>query len=268
MRRLLYLPAVVVFAWTIGSTTWSMVDVATNETVRTTETFPTATGVVLDNGAGGIEVVGDRVEGVVVEVARRQGIRDADVSTALDDQGRLVISSDCPDPISVVCRVEATVHVPAGTPVTGGGSASVRITDVGGRVDLDTSSGSVSVTGAEGSVRVRTSHGRVSVFDSDADVHVRTSNGAIDLDGVTAGTVDAVTSNGRIRLGFSNAPDRITATSSNGRVSILLPADAPPYAVSATTSAGSSDTDIRTDPEADRTISATTSNGRISIGYR
>jgi len=268
MRRLLYVPAVLVAIWMLGSTTWSMVDVATNETVRSTETFPSATAVVLDNDAGTVEIVGDRREGVVVELAARHGVLDATASATLDDEGRVVISSRCPDPISIVCRVQATVHVPTGTPVTGGGSSRVRISDVGGPVDLDTSNGAVSITGAEGTVRVRTSNGAISVYDSTADVDVRTSNGRIDLDGVTAGTVDAATSNGRIRLGFSNAPDRIAATSSNGRVAILLPAHAPPYSVSATTSLGSVDTTIRTDPGADRTINAATSNGRITIDYR
>lgn len=48
----------------------------------------------------------------------------------------------------------------------------------------------------------------------------------------------------------------------------LLLAAGSTYAVSTTTSNGSVDTSIRTDPAAGRSISAATSNGRVSISYR
>lgn len=268
MRRLLYLPAVLVTVWTLGSTTLSMVDVAVNETVHETESFRTATGVVLDNDAGTVTVVGDRAEGVVVELHARQGILDASASATLDDEGRVVVRTRCPLGIGPVCKVDATVHVPQGTPVTGGGAASIRVTDTRGPVDVSTDNGSVKVAGADGPVRVRTDNGRIEVFDSIADLDLRTDNGRIDVDGVIASTAATSTSNGRIRLAFSNAPGSISATSSNGRVSIVLPGDAPPYAVSASTSVGSVDLAIRTDPAADRTITAATSNGAISVTYR
>jgi DUF4097 and DUF4098 domain-containing protein YvlB len=268
MRRLLYLPAVLVTVWTLGTTTLSMIDVAVNETTHRTERFATATGVVLDNDAGTVTVVGDRTEGVVVELRARQGILDPSASATLDAEGRVVVRTRCPLAVNLVCAVDVTVHVPQGMPVTGGSEASIQVTDVRGPVDVSTDNGSVKVAGADGPVRIRTDNGRIEVFDSTAEVDLRTDNGSIAVEGVDGRTASATTSNGRIRLAFSNAPERISATSSNGRIAIVLPGDAPAYAVSASTSLGSVDLAVRTDPAADRTISAATSNGSISITYR
>lgn len=267
MRRLLFVPAVLIALWSIGSTAYSMVDVATLETIDETETFATADAVVLDTDAGSATVVADRTSGIVVDLERRQGVKTADASAELDAEGRVVVRTRCSFGIGVVCRVKATIHVPRGTPVTGGG-ASIRITDVGGPVDLASTNDTISVTGAEGAVTLRTTNGRLSVYDSSGPLELRTGNGSIDVDGVDASEADVATSNGDVRLAFSNAPDRITATSSNGRVGITLPADAPAYAVNASTSLGSTDIGIRTDPGADRTIAAATSTGSISINYR
>jgi DUF4097 and DUF4098 domain-containing protein YvlB len=160
------------------------------------------------------------------------------------------------------------VHVPRGTPVTGGRSGTVRVTRVGGPVDLRTSSGTITVTGANGAVTARTDEGRIRVVESNGDLDLHTGTGRIDVENVRARRISAVTGNGRVAISVLDAPDHIEARSTFGRLTILLPADAPEYAVETTNNVGSISTPIRTNPDAPRRIVAVTATGSISIRYR
>jgi len=268
MRRLLYVPAALLAAFLIGSAAYSMVDVAVQETTETTLDFATTDEVVLRNDGGGVRVIGDRAEGIRVVLRQRDGIQASSAGAHLDAEGRVVVSTRCPPVMTVVCKAEATVHVPKGTAVTGGSGGSVRVRDVGGPVDVSVGWGVVSVSGAEGPVRARSGGGRIEVFDSSGDLDLRSSNGSVTVDGTHANVVEASSSNGRVRLGFSNHPHRVNARSSNGSITVTLPGDAPPYAVSTSTSNGSTTTGVRTDPSAERSIVASTANGSITVAYR
>jgi hypothetical protein len=99
-----------------------------------------------------------------------------------------------------------------------------------------------------------------------AGVEVRggTSNGAITLDGIEA-AVDVATSNGAIEM--SGLSGEVSVRTSNGDIEIVLADDAPAVARSTTTSNGRTDTQIRTDPNADASMTITTSNGDITVRY-
>lgn len=148
------------------------------------------------------------------------------------------------------CRATFTVTVPAGAQVSG-----------------VTSNGSVGLTGLDAPVDVATSNGSVTMEDLTSSVVARTSNGAITGTGLGSDVVDLVTSNGRVALTFASSPSSVTVRSSNGALEVLLPSDAPPYAVETSTSNGSVRTDIRTDPAAPVSISMRTSNGDITLGF-
>jgi len=74
------------------------------------------------------------------------------------------------------------------------------------------------------------------------------------------------TGSGDIELGFSGAPDEVSADASSGDVDIALP-EGEAYRVDTDTSAGDDDTTVRTDPASTRTIHAKTSAGDIEIAY-
>jgi hypothetical protein len=110
---------------------------------------------------------------------------------------------------------------------------------------LETSNGAVGVTGITGDVTARTSNGAVSVTNTAGAIDLQTSNGAVTLTG-TAGPATIITSSGRITAaphrGYINAQtsngaidcdlarfdttDAAVLYTSNGRVTVSLPADA------------------------------------------
>jgi DUF4097 and DUF4098 domain-containing protein YvlB len=107
----------------------------------------------------------------------------------------------------------------------------------------------------------------VTLVDVSSQTSVTTSNGAIDGTGLSLESIEARTSNGQIMLEFEAAPDTVHARSSNGAIEVILPDDAPPFSVTTSTSNGSVETDVRTEPDADGTIDVETSNGDITIRY-
>lgn len=204
------------------------------------------------------------------------------------------------------CRVDYVVRVPASTDVSGSthntrievtgleapvdlsnGNGSMTVEDVEGLVRLETSNGAIQVSGTSGNLILETDNGGVTIRDSTAPgvVEVVTSNGSIEVSGTTAEEMRLLTSNGGIDLtevaapqisaetgnssvtmGLSTSPEGLVAETSNGDIEIVLPADAPPYAVEATTSNGDTDTgDLVVDPSAAFTIDANTGNGSIKI---
>jgi DUF4097 and DUF4098 domain-containing protein YvlB len=79
--------------------------------------------------------------------------------------------------------------------------------------------------------------------------------------------VAADSDNGRVSLAFASAPTTVTATSDNGRVEVVVPDTADTYRVDAQTDTGSTDVGVRTDPTSDRSITAETDNGSVSVRY-
>jgi len=145
-------------------------------------------------------------------------------------------------------------------------SFDVTVPD-GARVSGATSNGAVSLVGLDGPVDVATSNGAITLEGLTSSVVARTSNGAITGNGLGSAEVDLVTSNGRISLTFINPPSSVAVRSSNGALDVVLPPDAPPFAVETSTSNGSVTIDIRTDPTASQSISMRTSNGAITLEY-
>lgn len=87
-------------------------------------------------------------------------------------------------------------------------------------------------------------------------------------DGLRSPSLEAQSSAGGVRLSFDVAPDRVRATSSAGGVEVLVPPGSGPYAVDASSSAGSSTVGVRQDPRAEHTIMARSSAGSVSVRER
>lgn len=188
---------------------------------------------------------------VLVDYTFSTGFLSAAEITLDQNDDVLRIEQTCPAFFSWGCQASFDVVVPAGVEVAG-----------------STSNGSIVLAGLEGPVDVDTSNGGVTLEDVTADtVVVSTSNGTIRGEGLGSDQVEMATSNGRITLSFDVAPSSVSARSSNGAIELYLPGDSPPYAMDTSTSNGTVDTDIRTDPAASLSISLRTSNGDITVGY-
>jgi len=117
-------------------------------------------------------------------------------------------------------------------------------------------------------VDVETNNGRIGLSDVDGEVRVETDNGAIEADRIGSTMVDARTDNGRIRLSFDDAPTDVSATTDNGAIAVRLPDLDLDYSVDADSSRGAVDVDVRTDPAAERHVTARSDNGAIDVEYR
>ena len=147
------------------------------------------------------------------------------------------------------CRVQIEVAVPADLDVTASGqNGAIRAEDLSGDLDLSTTNGQIEVDGSSG------------------DLVLRSTNGRIELEDSASTEVDAGTTNGAVHLSFSDAPDEVSAKSTNGEIRIEVPDDGTEYFVQADTTNGRVDTEgVPGDRRADRTLTAQTTNGGVTI---
>ncbi|MFD3402993.1 DUF4097 family beta strand repeat-containing protein [Kribbella sp. NPDC058693] len=140
--------------------------------------------------------------------------------------GQLVVESRCPD---THCSVDLTVEVPAAAAVQAKvEGSSVNVVGVSSPLNLAVSDGSADL------VRVRSS--RVSV-----DVQ-----------------------RGSATLSFDNPPDQVSATTSDGSLTVQVPPGAA-YAIDAVAAQGSTDLQVPTDPAANRHLYLRSSYGSITV---
>lgn len=268
MRKLLVVVAGLVAAVTLATGAYALVDLlALEHHGRTYEMDPAGTVHLDVDGGGTVRVVGDGGHAIRVETRWREGISAPSISVRRVGD-RVTVRTRCPQFLNLVCQVSATVHVPRGTLVTGGGDSTIQVIDVAGRVDLVSDNGSIRVEGADGGVRARSSNGAIVVADSSGAVSVSTDNGTITTERLRASTVVALSSNGRILIDVAEPADSVLARTDNGSITVLVPDDEAAYATSTSSENGSVDELIRTDPSAERSIEARASNGSVSVRYR
>jgi hypothetical protein len=151
---------------------------------------------------------------------------------------------------SMFCESTMAMTVPANVELrVASDSGDVRVSGVQGPTHLDADSGNVELTGLGGPLTVSLDSGR--------------------LDGValTSPSVDAQLDSGDVDLRFVSAPARIDAHTDSGRVSIAVPAGSGPYGVETHTDSGVTRVDVSRASAANRTITADTDSGDITISY-
>lgn len=136
-------------------------------------------------------------------------------------------------------------------------------------VDLSATgtNGEITAKGLDGSVEVGTTNGRIGLADLSGTVTATTTNGGIALTGATAEQVTARTTNGGVELDFAGAPTVVEARSTNGGIGIRLPDDGTSYFIDAETTNGNIGGSVDSDRTADRTITARTTNGGITVDW-
>ena len=207
-------------------------------------------GLVVDNGAGSITVVGvDGSDTISVHARISEGLRATghDLSVRGDS---LVVQGTCPLFGSEWCAVDYTVEVPAGLHVTADGSERVIVSDVTGGVTADSDVSSVELARVGGEVTVSADQGRIDASDLRAErVHARADQG-------------------RVSLAFAESPDEIVVRADQGSVDIVLPDEADvAYATETDADQGTVSDRIRQDPVSPRSISVKADQGSITIAY-
>ena len=143
-------------------------------------------------------------------------------------------------------------------------NGTIRIENVEGAAHVRTSNGGVRTRSLKGEIDVITSNGTIEISDSYGPVQLATTNGNIKADNVH-GTFQGRTSNGNIEARLFEVPagSPVKANTSNGRVDLTL--DVLKTDIRAATSNGSISVHLPANLNA--RINATTSNSTVSSDF-
>lgn len=218
-------------------------------TVERTDTFADVAAISLDLDNADVELV---VGAVALVEQRVSAGRFGGTATAEVRDGTLRVVHDCPWFNDVLfglgCEGSYRLAVPPGIAVTGGtGNGDVRLTGVDGRIDL------------------RSSNGAFHLVDVSGPITVHTSNGEVVGTGLESTQVRATTSNGEVVLGFTTAPERVRADTSNGTIEVVVPDDGASFAIDPSTSNGHVTAAVPTEESSSRRLALHTSNGDIVV---
>ncbi len=198
-----------------------------------TETIDVAdlSAIRVDTSNGAVEIVGGARDTIDITARLRESSEGEARFTVREDGDVLTLDGECDGHWWSDCKVGFEVRVPPGFDV-----------------DVDTDSGRIAIDGIDG------------------DVRASSDNGAIVGDGLTADDVSAETDNGAINIAFDDAPERVSAITDNGAIEIRV-GGGDTYDVEACTDNGAIDIGVRTDPDAERSITTRTDNGSIDVAY-
>jgi hypothetical protein len=187
-----------------------------------------------------------------------------------DGSGAASVRLGCSFWSTADCELNAHVDLPAAVVVsasTDGGNVSA--TDLSGAVTLRTGGGDVTVSRLSGPVSVTTSGGNVSVDQVSGVTRLHTGGGDITGTGITTRDVTAETSGGNVGLTFTVVPANLVVRTGGGDVTIVVPR--PPrgvgYDLNATSGGGDVNRAVAIDSASPYKITATTSDGNITIEY-
>jgi hypothetical protein len=188
------------------------------------------------------------------------------------------------------CELDATVTVPATvttlTASTGSGNATV--TGTTGPVKLSTGDGNLSVSHASGPLTLSTDSGSIAVsairsatlFASSGDGSIQaagvtsatitenTDSGNVDESGIVTTTITASSGDGNIEIALTGVPGNVRVNTDSGNITLLLPAGATGYDVTASTDQGSVSDTLSQQKSSGHVITATSGNGDITLGYQ
>jgi Putative adhesin len=150
---------------------------------------------------------------------------------------------------SMRCTFDLTVTLPAPLPLT-----------------VTRHSGDISAADLTGPLELATTNGDIDTADTRGTLELQSTNGSIHVSNAASGQTSASTTNGNVVLSFLRAPTTVTATSTNGNVTVGVPVRGATYFVVTRTTSGAERTAVPTDHASARTITAQTTNGDITIG--
>jgi hypothetical protein len=188
---------------------------------------------------------------ITADIVARRGLFANDVTRVVED-GRLVINSDCSGPLAFGwCSTDVTLRVPSGVSVV-----------------AHSSHGEIEVVGLTGGVTATSSSGDILVRQSAGPMLLRTSHGDIEATELAGGDVDANTSSGHIRLALVVPAETLRLRSSHGDIDVTVPDTDDEYRLELSSSHGDVDGKVNNNPTSDRTITAHTSSGHVTVSYQ
>ena len=161
-------------------------------TERTEMAAGELTGVLVDNDAGSVEVVGvEGADAVVVHARISEGLRST--GHRVDERdGMVVVRGSCPLFAAEWCSVDYTIEVPVDMYVDVSGVEGVQVSDVAGGVNAHSRASTVELDRVGGDVTASANQGRLEATDLSAerywkdkgmhDVRLRTPLAATVLD--------------------------------------------------------------------------------------
>ena len=208
------------------------------------------TGLVVDNGAGSVTVVGvDDADAIVVRAHISDGLRDTGHRVTTRDD-HVFVRGTCPLFGSEWCDVDYTIEVPTDLYVNAKGLGSVTVSDVDARVIADSTTGGVDLVRLGGEITATSDQGRLEGRD------------------LTARRVTARADQGRVSLEFTESPDMVDAEADQGSIDIVVPDDPDVfYAIDPDADQGSTSLRVNQDTRSDRTIRVKADQGSITVRY-
>jgi len=191
-------------------------------------TYPQSAGgrLTLENFNGSVEITGwdqNNVDISGTKYAESESLLHA-IRIEVSSSGNAVrIKTNHPDTNHSNMGAKYVIRVPRQTELAEvtSSNGSLRIENLEGNESLATSNGSVHLANVRGNVEAHSSNGSIEVNDVKGDVNFRTSNGGVHADNV-AGSFEAETSNGAIRAHLQSPPSgrAIRAGTSNGSIDL------------------------------------------------
>lgn len=203
------------------------------------------------SSSGSVTVVGTDAGSDTIAVTAHvsDGLRRTDHEEYVEGD-RLLLETTCPF-LSDFCEVEYVIEAPAGV-------------DVGVRAQY----GDITASYLQGDMEMESGHGRIEVVGIEGDVRLHSGYGSVSATGVAASVVDASSSHGDVSVELADAPRTVEATSAYGDVDVVVPEDGSVYdVVRSGTDMGVLATPISTDPSSERSITATSGQGDVTIRY-
>jgi hypothetical protein len=254
VRRALTVVAAVMALLFVAWGTINVLQLLTRHTTTEVETFRDVTALVVEDSSD-IELT-SAPAGAPLEVRARvtESLVTPDRRARRRDDGTLVLSSSCsPTLFAEWCGVDYEIRVPAGTAIearTTAGDIHAQNLRTTAPAELHSSAGDITVVGAVA-----------------PSLRLTTSAGDVRASGLHVDRVVADSSAGDVETSLQELPERLDTHSSAGDIRIVVP-DAV-YRVQTRTNAGDIDAqEIRTSPNAPRSIRAVTSAGDIRIEAR
>jgi hypothetical protein len=253
--------SVVAIAWGV----LQLVNVLGRTTEERSATLPATGGrLVVSSSGGSVRVTAADVADIRVVSKLSYGLSAPKLRQDAGPDG-VHLDASCPW-YSSWCSVDYEITVPTGMAISAessGGSITVR--GGSGAVEASSSGGSVTIADTTGSVRARSSGGSVTVRSVTGSVRLDSSGGSVLGTGLRGGEARADSSGGSVRLVFDVPPDLVQASSSGGRVEVLLPRVDGGYRVDASSSGGSQVVEVPTDPASTRRITVHSSGGSARV---
>ena len=135
------------------------------------------------------------------------------------------------------------------------------------KVTVEGSSGDLKVSDLPAGGSLKTSSGDIEAHSIGGDLRLESSSGDVEAQDLTAASVTTESSSGSVELSFNTPPMTVQAESSSGDVTVRIPAGSKTYKVDTDTSSGDESANVKIDPTSDRSITAKTTSGDVTIEY-